>query len=274
MEKFSVLMPVYYKDNPLFFERALTSITVDQTIMPDEILIVEDGPIGDSLHEVVNKFKSKFKFIKTYQIKENRGLGNALRIGVELCTFDYIARMDSDDISMPQRFEQQLEFIKNNKCDAVGSDVAEFAEDENDIKRFRRVPKEYDDIVKFSKRRCPINHPSVMFKKHSILSAGNYRTNYLLEDYDLWVRLIQKGFIILNTGTVLLKMRADENLYIRRGGIKYFYSMYNFQKFLFKTRYISWCVFITNLLTHFIVKMIMTGNIRKIFYGKVLRNDF
>ena len=109
--------------------------------MPDEVLIIEDGPIGDSLREVVNKFKRKFKFIKTHQIKENRGLGNALRIGVELCTFNYIARMDSDDISMPQRFELQLEFIKNNKCDAVGSDVAEFVEDENDIKRFRCVPK-------------------------------------------------------------------------------------------------------------------------------------
>ena len=93
--------------------------------------------------------------------------------------------------------------------------------------------KKYDEIVEFSKRRCPINHPSVMFKRNSILSAGNYRSNYLLEDYDLWVRLIQKGFVILNTGTVLLKMRADENLYIRRGGVKYFYSMYSFQKFLF-----------------------------------------
>src|SRR5690606_16896166 len=121
--------------------------------------------------------------------------------------YDYIARMDADDISILQRFEKQVTYFENNSVDAVGSVIVEFKDDPYTSNILRQLPETHDEIVKFSRKRNPIGHSSIMFKKEAVLAAGNYHDFYLVEDYDLWVRMIQAGAKFYNFQTPITYMR-------------------------------------------------------------------
>ena len=218
--KYSVLMSVYAKDDPIFLAPALRSIYEDQTKKPDEIVIVFDGPLTDDLYQVLNEFaKDKSDIVRYCPLETNQGLGEALRIGSELCTGDYIFRMDADDISHPQRFEKQANYLESHpEIDALGTDIAEFYKHlEETDKRVRACPKDHNGIVKMAKRRNPMNHVSVCMKREALKKSGGYESLPLLEDYYLWLKMIVSGCKLTNLNESLVYVRIGNGFNAKRG---------------------------------------------------------
>ena len=273
-QPFSVAISVYMNDNPVFFDRALESITDEQTIKPDEIVLVVDGPIPEETDAVILKYSKKCN-LKVIRLETNGGLGNALKIATEDCSYDLIARMDSDDIAVADRFEQQLNIISDNPdIDILGGNISEFVDDETNIVSYRLLPVADKELKKFLKKRCPFNHMTVMFKKESILKAGGYLDWHFNEDYYLWIRMFLKQAIFANTGTVLVNVRTGKDQFSRRGGRKYFKSEISIQKFMFKNKVIGLLTYLTNCAKRFVGELLIPPRIRAILYKKMLRKKY
>lgn len=270
---FSVVMSVYRNDKAEFFLRALNSITNLQTIKPSEIILVVDGPIQSEVDEVIKNFdRENPDLLKILRLKENGGLGNALRLAIENASFELIARMDSDDISAPNRFEQQIEFFKNNPTvDIVGGDISEFIGDEENIIAYRKVPMSDEKIKDYMKKRCPFNHVSVMYKKMAVQKAGGYLDLFWNEDYYLWIRMLECGAIMANTGTVLVNVRTGKDMYKRRGGWRYFKSEKYLQKYMMKHKIIGIFTYIANLTKRFLVQVLLPDKIRGYIFRRFAR---
>lgn len=215
--KYSVLMSLYIKENPNWFVKSVNSM-LKQTVQPDEIIIVLDGPLTEELNQKVKDFYHKNPEIFTIiPLKENVGLGQALNVGIKESRNDLIARMDTDDISLPSRCEKQLICFKNNpKLDLVGTQINEFVDDTEKIISSRTVPTSYEDIKKFAKRRSPFNHPTVMYKKSMLIDVGGYGSSRRKEDLDLFSRIVNEGYFCKNLPEPLLLYRSDENNLKRR----------------------------------------------------------
>jgi glycosyltransferase involved in cell wall biosynthesis len=218
--KFSVLLPVYCKDSPEHLAECLRSIE-RQTRTADEILIVKDGPLGKNLEGVIATYSARLPIVSV-QLPKNEGVGEALRIGVESCRFDIIARMDADDICVAERFERELYFLAlHPEVDAVSSAIQEFDIDPSVCVSERRLPSEHAAIMAFAKQRCPLNGMAVVFRRAAVLAAGNYRKWNVGEDYDLWVRMHLNGSILHNLQDVLIFARRGNGMQKRRGGWGY-----------------------------------------------------
>lgn len=226
---FSVLISVYDKEDPSNLDECLNSI-LRQTLKPDEIVLVEDGQLNIDLIKIINFYKKKIK-IKSYPLKNNVGLGAALNYGLAFCKFNYIVRVDSDDINLPNRFKKLI-----NKLDEgfylVGSQIKEF--DKKGFKKIRKVPVDYEDIKIFAKRRNPFNHMSVAFRKDKILNVGAYPNYRFKQDYFLWIKMISNYNLLTNINEVLVYARSDDNLILRRGGIDYALTEISLQKELLR----------------------------------------
>lgn len=245
--KFSVLMSIYIKEKPEHLKESLDSI-LSNTLLPDEIVIVKDGKLTDELNAVLDEYKSKYSIIRLCGYEQNKGLGEALRFGVENCSNEIIARMDTDDICDKTRFEKQIKFLEEHAdYDIVGSNVLEFVNSITNGVGQRYMPETHDEILKFSKKRNPLVHPSMVMKKQLILDAGNYRHYHLVEDYDLLVRMIMKGGKCYNVQENLVYVRVGEDFYNRRGGWKYCKSINKFETELFKKKYISLFRYLINV---------------------------
>lgn len=270
-KKYSVLMSVYYKENPDWFDKSIQSM-YNQTVKPSEFVLVEDGPLTKELYDVVEKYKNEYRdHFKVIPIENNGGLGPALKIGIENCSNEYIARMDSDDYSSPTRIEKEFElFEKYPELDIIGTNVYEFNESINNIICKVILPETNEEILKFSKRRCPFRHPSIMYKKSSVIQAGNYREYYLCEDYDLWIRMIRNGCKCYNIQDVLTYMRIGNDFYRRRGGYKYFKSIKKFMKEQLKSGYLTKIEYLKAIIPHAIVSF-MPNFLRDFIYKKFLR---
>lgn len=220
--KYSVLMSVYKKDSPGFLQLALKSIYDNQTVKPDEIVVVFDGPLTDELYAVLQEFrKDKENIVRYYPQEINQGLGEALRIGSEKCNGEYILRMDSDDISAPDRFEKQIHFVETHpKIDVVGSDIAEFERSVTENMRVRSCPVKHGDIVRMGKKRNPMNHTSVCLKKTALIKSGGYRALLFLEDYDLWLRMVASGCTLANMKEPLVFVRVGNGFHSKRGAVE------------------------------------------------------
>lgn len=261
--KFSVAISVYKKDNPSFFDQALFSIIELQTVKPDEIVLVVDGPVGDGLNLVIDKYVSKYDPFKVIRLKENAGLGNALKLAVENTSYGIVARMDSDDISLPTRFQEQLTFFENHsRVDIVGGDITEFVDHEENIVAYRKVPKTDSEIKKYMKFRCPFNHVSVMFRKSAVMAAGSYQDLFWNEDYYLWIRMAENNAIMANTGTVLVNVRTGNDMYQRRGGRKYFESEKYLQRYMFRRKMIDRHTYLFNVIKRWIVQIALPNSLR------------
>lgn len=267
---FSVLMSVYKKDNPKYLDLALNSIEL-QTAKPSEIILVEDGPVSEKLQFVVDEHISQSNInFKNVKLKRNHGLGEALRIGTNYVSTNWIARMDSDDVSVPKRFEMQLnEIIKNPELAVIGGQVQEFAGDVRNIVGQRNVPLNEKNIKEFIKWRSPFNHPTVMINKKILENVGGYVAYGNLEDYYLWSRVIASNKQVKNLADNLVLMRVDKGMYSRRGkfsNIKYFYSLRKFLKLKgiisFKEEVIGDCIMTFNIIS--------PASIRKFVYQKII----
>ena len=268
---YSVLMSVYFKEKPEWLDYSISSM-MNQTIVPNEFVLVEDGPLTKELEEVVNKYVKKYpKIFKVVKIEKNGGLGQALKLGIEKCKNEFIARMDSDDYSLPERIEKELEiFEKYPDVGIVGTNVSEFIDSIDNVICDTILPETNEEIIKFSKRRCPFSHPSVMFKKSEVINAGNYRENYLCEDYDMWLRMLRNDCKCYNIQESLVYMRVGEDFYKRRGGWKYMKTILKFKNELLKTGYFTLFDYLKSTVPHIIVCLI-PNSLRNWIYRNLLR---
>lgn len=267
---YSVLMSVYWKDNPDFFRSSIESI-INQTLIPSEIVLVEDGPVGNELHSIISEIQSVFGNLKLIQLKENQGLGRALNEGLQHCTHDLVARMDADDVAKKDRMQREIEvFNKYPDVDVVSSWIDEFEVDISNVIATKKLPEYPFQVSNFAKRRCPINHPVVMFRKSAVLLAGGYRHFKLFEDYYLWVRMLLNGSKFYNIQESLLWFRTSNDMYRRRGGLKHALNEIQFQNQLRKMHFISLWQEITNIMIRFTARVI-PNSCRKFVYTTFLR---
>lgn len=270
MNKFSVLMSVYKNDNPIFFEEAIKSI-LHQSIVPNEIVIVKDGALTTDLEEILDKYILNPLF-KIISLSTNSGLGIALQKGLEACTNNIVARMDSDDIAVYTRFQEELECFENDEqLSIVGADIAEFSNEISNIISFRHVPYTDSEIKKAIKYRCPFNHMTVMYKRNVVLAVGNYQDWHFNEDYFLWIRMAEKDIKMKNINKVLVYARVDNGMYERRGGTKYFLSEKRLQKYMFEKKIISRRIYFINIFKRYVIQVLIPPKVRRWIYINIIR---
>lgn len=271
----SVLMSVYKKENPKYFRAALESV-IQQTLQPDEILVIKDGPLTTELEEVLSSTSQKLieqssKInLRTYQFEENVQLGRGLRKGVELCEHDLIARMDTDDIACPERLQKQYDYMMSHEnVVALGGYIEEFCDD-NSFSNVKTMPCSKENVRGYARYRNPLNHMTVMFRKEAVLMVGNYRHYPFLEDYDLWGRILAMGYEIENLPEVLVKVRVGNELYGRRGGFDYCKRYLRLRKEQHKLGLTSWMEWMIACAITIAVTVIPSGARKKV-YQNVLR---
>lgn len=270
--KYTVLMSVYYKEKPEYLSLSIESM-LNQTVKPDEFIIVKDGPLTTELDEVINNFVTAYPKMFNIIVNEtNLGLGPALAKGIENSKNELIARMDSDDYVVSTRCEKQLEkFREDPKLGMVGSYEAEFVDTVDNVISIHRVPSENDEIERFMHRRCSVLHPTVMYKKSAVLKSGNYQSVLLYEDYDLLARMVLEYHIkSYNIPEPLYYIRTSEDFFKRRGGIKYAKTVLKFKWGQYRKGYMSSMDFCISGLGQAFV-CVLPNSLRKSFYMKFLR---
>lgn len=271
--EYSVLMSVYHNEKPEYLRQAIESIQA-QTFPTDDFVLVCDGPLNSELDAVIAvKQQEMGDRLKIVRLAKNGGLGNALNEGIKHCKNELVARMDSDDIAHPDRCEKQMAlFAMDQRISLSSGAVSEFETNPTFVTGIRRLPCDYQEIIAFSHKRNPMNHPCVMFKKSAVKNAGGYREEYhLFEDYDLWIRMLQSGYRAQNIPDVLLYMRTPVDMYLRRGGIAYAKNMLCFHWWMHKNGWTSLTEFSTGALPHALV-CIMPNNVRAMIY-KILHRE-
>ncbi len=230
---FTVLMAVYSKDDPYLFNIALGSI-FDNNIRPCSIVVVCDGPLSSELEKILNNYRLH-KELVILRLPKNQGLACALNFGIRHIQTKYIIRADADDFNYPSRFAILIEQLEKKSHDLVGSYILEVDKFFNSI-AIRRVPLIASDIKKYCKKRNPFNHMAVAFRTDLVKSVGGYPNLYLREDYGLWALMISSGAVCSNIPEVLVRATAGQEMYKRRGGIKYAMAEYHLQKMLVSCR--------------------------------------
>ena len=259
-------MSIYHKEKSEYFIESLDSI-VAQTLQPTEVIIVQDGYIPNYLKIILKKYR-KYLNIKTPIVSHSKGLGNALNVGLKSCNYEFIVRVDSDDINFPERFEENIKLLEQG-YDLISSYIQEF--NENQKGKIRKVPLTNIEIRSYCKYRSPFNHMAVAYRKKIVLNAGGYSSNFpFREDYHLWIKIIKLTSKVCNLPKVLVHARFNENSVLRRGGSSYILSEFYFQKFLWNNE-------INNFLESFcigsirILLFLLPKKIKIIFYKLFLR---
>lgn len=272
MEKYSVLMSLYKKEDAENFRTAIDSM-INQTIHPEEIILVEDGPLTDALYAVISEKKEAYPGLITSVVhKENQGLGLALQHGLETSRNEIVARMDTDDIAVLDRCEKQLLFMHDNPdITIVGGQIEEFIGNVSNIVGKREVPTTDTELKAFAKKRCPFNHMTVMFRKRDVIEVGNYKEWFWNEDYYLWIRLAFAGKKFANLPETLVKVRTGADMYQRRGGKKYYISERNIQKLMLKNKMIGYPRYLINVSERLILQVLMPNWLRGIVFRTFAR---
>lgn len=273
--KFSVCTSIYKNDKPAYVKVALDSMFVNQSVKPNEIVLVQDGSVSDGLSTLLKDYEVKYPSVMhIIRLEKNGGLGNALRLGVENAKYDICARMDSDDICLPGRFEKQLAYLEAHpECDIVGGQMTEFIDSPDNIVGRREVPLSNDDIYDFMKSRCALNHVTVMFRKASVLKVGNYQDWFWNEDYYLWVRMMMAKCQFANIPDVAVNVRSGADQYARRGGKKYFDSEIGIKKMMLKEGLITRSQFTLNYIERFIIQLLLPNSVRGWVFRTFARNN-
>lgn len=270
---FSVLMSVYRNDKPEFFLEAVKSVSVKQTLPPDEIVIVVDGPVPESLEKTIIEIEKNIPSTRILWQKENKGLGQALNIGMKACSNELVARMDADDISVPDRFEKQIAYMKSHpEVTVCGGQISEFIDSPENIVAYRKVPLDPIDCLNYFKDRDPLNHMTVLLKKSAVMKVGNYQPWHLDEDTYLWGRLLKNGYRIANLQDILVNVRVGKEMYARRGGWRYFKSDSKILKWKLDNGFLSHSRFFYNYMARFGVQVLMPNSLRAWIFKKLLRS--
>lgn len=311
MPTLSVILPVYRQNSAAQLEEALQSI-LNQTRLPDEILVVTDGPVSKELEETIftitslrsvisvttrqssskldsalaapeihnsklvrsseDSTKDNTVKIKYLPLEKNRGLGETLRIAVEHTECEYVARMDADDICLPDRFEKQMKcFEEDPELSLVGGMITEFVDTPDNIVDERILPLEDAEIKKFMGSRCGVNHVTVIFKKEDLIKAGNYRSDYRQEDYYLWVRMMKVGCKFKNIPDVVVNVRSGKDQYARRSGWRYYMGHCAIFRLMYHEGMISFPRLVFNYVVRGVVQFLMPNWLRTWTYQHMLR---
>lgn len=241
MENYSVLMTVYKKDNPIFAKKSIDSMLA-QTHRTNDFVLVCDGELTEELNTVVDTYLIEYPDIfNVVRLPQNVGLGSALNQGVLKCKNELIARMDDDDVAMPERCSREVKYLEENpECVLVGAHMNEFDKNPNVTIRVKKVPIGYDNIKRYARRRNPFNHSTVMFRKTAVLEAGNYSDMRTNQDVEFWVRMLNKGYRCENIDEILVDFRFDSNTLSRRKEWKNSKLMIDIWKQFRKNKYCSY----------------------------------
>ena len=266
LQPFSILISIYYKEKPEYLNRAMQSVWNEQSTKANEIVLVQDGKLTDDLYVAIDEWKNKLgKILTVISLDQNVGLGDALNEGIKYCSYELIARMDTDDIALPDRFEKQLKVFENSVVDICSSWVSEFDDEENKIISYRKLPERHSEIVKYFKIRNAINHPAVMYKKTIVEKAGGYQKMMWFEDYYLWARMILNGAKFYNIQEPLVNMRAGYGQLERRGGYKYAVAEFRFLVTLKQIRFLNTFEFIRNVIIRFTARVMPKKLLKQIY---------
>jgi len=263
-------MSTYRADNPSFLRQALQSI-FDQTLLPSQVVLVVDGPISDALEIVILEFEQLYpKILDIHRLKENSGLGPALNFGLLKCKYELVARMDSDDISLKDRFQKQISYFEMNPNLAVlGADVEEFSKTPGDLNRVNKSPIA-SEVYQYSRWRNPINHPAVVFRKSAVLFCNSYEDVPYFEDYYLWINLLHKKYKFDNLQEVLVLFRNDMDTIGRRHGLSYIKHEINFLNKAYNNSYLELPYFVLGFMIRLPLR-IMPKSLLSKFYHFFLR---
>lgn len=271
--KFSVLMPVYWKETPEYFQTALESI-LNQTLMPDEIVIVEDGKLTDELNSIIETYTSRHpQLFKIVALDKNVGQGLARNAGLKHCSNNLVALMDSDDIADKTRFEKQINYLKDHpEVDVIGSNITEFEGVPENIISKKVVPLTQDEIFRFGKWRSPINNVTVVYKKDKVMSVGGYNTFNFGEDYLLFAKMLVAGMQFCNLEECLVNARSGTRMLAKRVGAKrILQEIQLFWKF-YRMGYINLFELSRNVSLKFLLRIIPSA-LRTWIYMKFLRRE-
>ena len=270
--KFSVCMSVYRGDNAEFFKEAVDSLYA-QTRLPDELVLVVDGPVGEEINQMILGFESSYDNFKVIRLEKNSGHAIARQTGLDAAKYEYIAIMDSDDIAVSDRLEKQMAYIEAHpELDALGGQIEEFIGEPSNVVGTRIVPLTDNEIKDYLKSRCPMNLVTVMLRKAAVQKAGGYIDWYCEEDYYLWVRMAEQGMTFANLPDNLVNVRVGEEMYQRRGGMRYFKSEAKLQKYMYNHGLISLTRYIYNVAVRFTVQVLMPNKVRGWVFQKFARS--
>ncbi|MCD7955285.1 MAG: glycosyltransferase [Lachnospiraceae bacterium] len=271
---FSVLMSVYQKENPDYLDRALKSNLDDQTLQPDQLVLVCDGALNPALDAVIQKYEEKYaKVFETHRLEKNGGLGNALNYGLQFCKYELVARSDSDDVCLPDRFKKQITYMESHpEVSASSGTIDEFDTDYNKPQRVKHMPLTNEDILEYTKKRNPLNHMATVFRKSDVIEVGSYQQIQYLEDYYLWVRLLAAGKKLGNLDDLLVHACVGNGMVERRGDKRYIEGWSKMDKYMIKHGMMSQGQHIVNI-GKLWIWCLVPGKVRTMIYEKVLRRN-
>ena len=269
-DKYSVLMSVYYKEKPEYLQQSIESI-LNQTAPTDDFVLVCDGPLTMELENIIEQLTREWpQTMMILRLPERKGLGIALREGVLACRCEIVARMDSDDIALPQRMELQLAALeKNLELAELGGQIDEFFE-ENTWGN-REVPLSPEKVRNRAAFRNPMNHMTVTFRREAVLAAGNYMDFDRFEDYHLWARMLGQSMKLANLPQVLVRARVNDGTYARRGGWRYFCQSVAMQNHLLHCGLCGPVGWLRNCLIRFLGTVLLPRALRGRIYQTLLR---
>jgi glycosyltransferase involved in cell wall biosynthesis len=263
-------MSVYYKEKTEYFITAVESMLA-QTVKPAQFVVVCDGQLGDSLDGAVKGYEEKYpELFCVVRLPENGGLAGALDVGLRYCECEYVARMDSDDIALPDRMERQLKAMKDSGADICSGTVEEFEENPEVVTARKTLPESHKEIIRYARRRNPFNHPCAVYKKSAVEAVGGYEKYPLFEDYHLWVKMLRNGAVGVNLSETLLKMRSGNGMYARRGGYDYFVKAARLERYKRSVGFTSLCDYTVCMVTKLIFSLV-PNSLREFMYKRLLR---
>lgn len=271
METYSILMSVYAKENPVFFETAIQSM-LDQTVKPDEFVIVCDGPLTRELDAVLQKYTLEYpELFNIVRLPENRGIGYAANAGLQVCRNDLVVKMDSDDISVPDRCRLQLQrFADNPNLVIVGGYIDEFMQAPEEPFSVRAVPETNEEIHRFARRRQPFNNQTVMYRRENAIKVGGYKDLRRNEDYDFYVRLLKDGSYAENIPVTLVKVRVNPAALRRRASWKTLTGCIRSRWCAYRIGFSSFWDFLYCVAGQVLI-FVCPGKIQNMIYSKLLR---
>ena len=268
---FSVLISIYHKEVPAYFNRAMQSIWDDQILKPDEIVLVEDGPLTEKLYQEIAGWQKKLgEILKIVKLKKNSGLAKALNEGIKHCSYNLIARMDTDDISAPDRFKKQIEYLQTHRdIHVLGGSIQEYSAENNKILALRNYPQNTIDAKKYMAKASPLAHAAVIYRKE-IFSQGFYYSEYLKtsQDIDLWYRIIKAGYNIASIRDVVYHVRVSQEFFKRRSRKKAYDEFWIYWNGTISLHGVNWRLIypVLRLFTR-----LMPGSLIRLVYSKHFR---
>ena len=270
---FSLLLPVYGRDDPTQLERAFHSAVQEQTRRPDEVVVVRDGPVPEALQATLDRLVAESPVpARLVPLPQNVGLAEALTAGLAACAHDVVARMDADDIALPERFAKQLPVIEAG-ADVVGSGLYEFADDEAVTLGVRTPPVGAEHIRSYARFHDPFNHPTVVYRRAAVAKAGGYVAVGLMEDYWLFARMLASGAAPANLAEPLVKYRVGAGAYARRGGVAQLRAEIRLQRLMRAARITSPAEAVRNVVVRGGYRLVPVA-VRRVLYRALLQRGF